>query len=587
MNCKSIIFSYFKKHGYRYLIGVVCVIIASIFSTAIPKLLGDAIDMLEEAGSLSEIPGIRKVALAIALCAFAAFVMKFIWRYFIFGFTRSIELHLRHSIFSRLQELSQDYYVKNNTGDLITRGIVDVQAVRMLFGGGLVGFIEIISNAVITISYMVATANLGLTAISVIPVPILLFILVKIRKVMRRKYAEVQASVSDIASKVQENITGIRVIKAFSQESDENKRFEELSKKKWKAEIGFTKAWAFVNPTSSFVFGVVFSLFLYFGGKAVINGSLSLGEFVAFNTYIVYLLDPVSRISHLVQVWQRGLVSIQRMDVILSSTPTVDDSRAKPEITELGNVGISVKGLTYSYPGTDTEVLKDISFDLRPGEVLAVMGPTGCGKSTIMSLLMRMWEAPDDSITVNGHAIDEIPLRTLRSSISYVPQEAFLFSDTIMNNIIFYDDAITPDDAVAAAKVAAVHESISEFQEGYNTIVGERGMTLSGGQKQRISIARAISRKPGLLLLDDCLSAVDAETEHEIIAGLREYIQGCTTIIVTHRIAAASLADRILLLSEDGRAEALGTHAELSQTSEAYRSLIALSKANSEKEGNN
>ena len=582
MRCKDIILDYFKKHWLRYAFGVVFVILATIFNAILPQLLGKTIDLVKAARDPAQsatLRDVRNICLLMCACAVAAFLTRNIWRYLIMGFTRSIELHLRHALFSHLQVLSPEFYVKNNTGDIITRAIIDSQAIRMMFGMGLIGIVDVLTINVVTLGYMVSTTSLKLTAIAVIPLPFLLFALVKLRTAMRRRFMIVQHSVSDIAAKVQENLTGIRVIKAFAQEDSENKQFEALSRKKWKAEMDMIRVWSFINPLSALVFGSIFAVFLYFGGKMVIAGTLTLGEFVAFNTYIALLMDPISRISRIIQIWQRGLVSMQRLDMIFSAKPAIDDAQADPAITTLAPLSIDITNLSYRYPGTEKDVLKNISFHLETGGTLAIMGATGSGKSTLMSLLMRMWNPPVDAISVSGHPIETVPLSVLRGSIAYVPQESFLFSDSILNNIIFYDERITEDDAKAAAKAAAIHDNICEFPDQYATTVGERGMTLSGGQKQRVSIARALARKPELLLLDDCLSAVDAETERIILANLRDYLKGCTTIIVTHRIAVAGIADRVLLLNEDGSMAAIGTHSELSANCPEYQHLLAILEA--------
>ncbi len=582
MRCKDIILDYFKKHWLRYAFGVVFVILATIFNAILPQLLGKTIDLVKAARDPAQsatLRDVRNICLLMCACAVAAFLTRNIWRYLIMGFTRSIELHLRHALFSHLQVLSPEFYVKNNTGDIITRAIIDSQAIRMMFGMGLIGIVDVLTVNVVTLGYMVSTTSLKLTAIAVIPLPFLLFALVKLRTAMRRRFMIVQHSVSDIAAKVQENLTGIRVIKAFAQEDSENKQFEALSRKKWKAEMDMIRVWSFINPLSALVFGSIFAVFLYFGGKMVIAGTLTLGEFVAFNTYIALLMDPISRISRIIQIWQRGLVSMQRLDMIFSAKPAIDDAQADPAITTLAPLSIDITNLSYRYPGTEKDVLKNISFHLETGGTLAIMGATGSGKSTLMSLLMRMWNPPVDAISVSGHPIETVPLSVLRGSIAYVPQESFLFSDSILNNIIFYDERITEDDAKAAAKAAAIHDNICEFPDQYATTVGERGMTLSGGQKQRVSIARALARKPELLLLDDCLSAVDAETERIILANLRDYLKGCTTIIVTHRIAVAGIADRVLLLNEDGSMAAIGTHSELSANCPEYQHLLAILEA--------
>ncbi len=577
MRCKDIIISYFKKHGARYFIGLVFVVVSTVLNTIIPQLIGKAIDLVDGASSVSEsMPGVLHMMFLLTMCVLGAFVTRFVWRLLIFGFTRSIELHVRHVLFTHLQALSPEYYVKNNTGDLITKSIIDTMSIRMMLGMGIIGIVDILTINSVTIGYMISTTRLSLTLIAIIPLPILLYTLVRIRTLLRRRFAEVQRSVSDIAEKVQENITGIRVIKAFAQEQSENEHFETLSRSKWKAEMGMVKISALIQPISALAFGVIFSLFLYIGGDMVIKGTITLGEFVAFNTYIAYLLDPINRLSRIIQVWQRGIVSMQRMDTILTATPAINDNSADFAITDISPIDISVKNLTFRYPDTDVDVLKDITFDLPKGGVLAVMGATGSGKSTLLSLLMRMWNPPVNSILISGYEPEKIPLCVLRSTIAYVPQETFLFSDSVKNNIIFYDESVSEEDAIQAAKSAAVHNNILELSNGYETVVGERGMTLSGGQKQRVSISRALARKPSLLLLDDCLSAVDSETEHAILSNLKEYFTDCTTIIVTHRVAAAGIADRVLLLNEDGSMAGIGTHDELSKTSPEYQNLLKI-----------
>ncbi len=574
--CAELIIGYFKQGWVRYLTGVIFVIAATLFNTKIPDLLGKAIDAFDLKSGVLD--GLTHYVLLMAGCAVLAFVCRFIWRQLIMGFTRNVEMKIRNELFAHLQLLSPEYYVKNNTGDLITKGIADTTTIRQMLGVGLVGFIDVITTNLITVLYMVRTTDWRLTLIAVIPISFLLFALTKLRNEMRNRFAVVRMKISDIAEKVQENITGIRVIKAFAQEQKEKEVFERLSREKWKSEIRLAEIFGLINPLTSLVFGVVFSLFLYFGAKMVVAGTITLGTFVAFNTYIASLINPVMRLSRIIQVWQKGVVSVKRMDSILKAEPTVDDRFADTSLSAIENASVGFHDCTFRYPGTDVDVLKHISFTLCPGEILAVMGPTGSGKSSLLSLILRMWSAPAGTVTVSGHAVETYPLSVLRAACGYVPQDTFLFSDSIMDNIRFYDENISDEDAVHAAKVAVIHDSISKFEKGYDTVVGERGMTLSGGQKQRISIARALVRHPALLLLDDCLSAVDAETEHRIIENLRTELKGCTTVLVTHRINAATLADRVLLLKEDGTVAAIGTHEELLASSLEYQKLISLNE---------
>ena len=574
--CKQKLFSYFAKYWPRYTIGIVFVIATTVLNSTIPDLLGKAIDVAEsDNGELSEM--LHYVWL-MAGCAIVAFACRLTWRQLIMGFTRTVEMNIRNDLFEHLQKLPPEYYVKNNTGDLITKCIQDTTTIRQMLGMGLVGLIDVLTTNVVTILYMVKTTDVRLTLLAVIPIPFLLFALVKLRSEMRRRFAIVRSRVSDIAGTVQENITGIRVIKAFAQEKSENEIFGDMSREKWKSEISLVRVFGLINPLTSLVFGAVFALFLYFGAKMVIAESLTIGAFVAFNTYIGYLMNPVARLSRIIQVWQRGLVSMQRMDTILTAEPTINDDNADMTVTELPVIDINVNDLTFRYPDTDVDVLKNVSFRLPAGGVLAVMGPTGCGKSTLLALLMRMWNSPEGSVYVSGHDVQKIPVNVLRSSVGYVPQDTFLFSDSIMDNIRFYDESVSEEDAVEAAKAAVIHNNIVEFEKGYDTVVGERGMTLSGGQKQRVSIARALARRPKLLLLDDCLSAVDAETEHEIINNLRGRLKDSTAIIVTHRINAASLADKILLMNEEGGIAAFGTHEELVASSPEYNRLLDITE---------
>ena len=579
---KDFLLYYFSKKWLRYVIGLVLVFAATYFTASIPRLLGVAIDHLRY---LSPTYTILRAAGNIAIAAFLAFVLRVLWRFLVFGFTRGAETYVRARMFEHLEKLSSDFYVKFNTGDIITRSISDLLAIRRMFGFGFVAVVDAATIFVVAGASMFASAGVLLSLVALVPVPFLIIFISGIRKSLRARQYEIREATSDLASKVQENITGIRVIKTYAQEESETNNFVSLSRVRWDKEMRMVRLSSLIAPIIQVGFALVFAVFIVFGSRMVADGSMSIGEFTAFNGYILLISMPVSNIGRVVEIWQTGLSSLERIDEIFKSTPSVTDDFAE-EGTVVSGGRIEFTNLSFAYPMPMTSksdfdekaplVLDGISFTVRSGETLAVTGPVGCGKTTLASILLRQWKIPQGMITVDFNDINSIRVNKLREAIGYVPQDNFLFSESIMDNIRFYDDSITDDDVYAAAKAVSIHDNIMEFPEKYNTIVGERGMTLSGGQKQRISIARALVRKPKILLLDDCLSAVDAETEHAIIMGLREYMRGTTGIIITHRVAAAALADRILVMNENGKVAEIGTYDELMSAQGEFYKLVGL-----------
>jgi len=331
---------------------------------------------------------------------------------------------------------------------------------------------------------------------------------------------------------------------------------------------------ASIGPIIQIAFALVFAIFIVFGSQMVANGTLSVGQFTAFNGYIILMAMPVANVGRVMEVWQTGFSSMERLDEMFKFKPAVTDDFAE-EGTAVTQGRLDFTDLSFSYPDCEP-VLRDLSFSIAPGETLAIMGVVGSGKTTLASIVLRQWKIKQGMIAVDGNDINSIPVKTLRAAIGYVPQDSFLFSETIMDNIRFYDDSITDEDVFAAARAVSIHDNIVSFPDGYDTIVGERGVTLSGGQKQRISIARALVRRPKILLLDDCLSAVDAETEHAIISGLRQYMDGVTGIVITHRVAAAALADKIMVLAADGTLAEIGTYDELVAQKGEFYSLVQM-----------
>lgn len=580
---KSYILSYLSKQWFRYVLGLVLVFAATYFTASIPRLLGVAIDYLGEPAKASVI---LRAAWNIGIAAFLAFALRFVWRFLIFGFTRGAETFIRARIFEHLESLSADFYIKFNTGDIITRAISDVMAIRRMFGFGFVAVLDAATIFIISGISMFAAAGVGMSLVALLPAPFLMFFIMRIRRKLRRRQYEIREASSNLASKVQENITGIRVIKTYAQENSETRNFMDLSRIRWDKEMALVRLSASISPLIQIAFALVFAIFIIFGSRMVAAGTMSVGDFTAFNGYIVLMAMPIANIGRVVEVWQTGFSSVDRMDEIFKFRPSVTDDFAE-EGTSVTNGAIAFTGLNFAYPiiaepATDADfappppVLRDISFSIAAGETIAITGPIGSGKTTLANIFLRQWKIPQGMINVDGNDINSIPVKTLRKSIGYVPQDSLLFSETIMDNIRFYDTSITDEDVFAAAKAVSIHDNIMAFPEGYNTIVGERGMTLSGGQKQRVSIARALVRKPKILLLDDCLSAVDAETEHAIISGLRQYMDNATGIIITHRVAAAALADRILVLNESGQIAELGTYTELMAKKGDFYKLVQL-----------
>jgi ATP-binding cassette subfamily B protein len=574
----KIVLGYFKKYWPRYFLGLILVFVSTYLATVIPLKLGEAIDALGSPQYTSY--EVKRIALTLAVIAVLSFAARFVWRYLIIGFCRYVEFFLREKVFSHLLSLSSDFYTANDTGDIITRTISDVQAVRMMLGFGIVSIINTIVTVTMSVINMSASMNIYFTLMALVPVPFMVFVITRVRKLVKDRYKNVREAVSAISSKVQENITGIRVIKAFVQEEEESKVFDALSENKLKTEIEFARAHSALSPAVSLSVGIVFSAFLVAGGSMVAKGSASLGDFVAFNTYILLIMQPLGNIGRIVERWQRGITSMSRLDDILLSAPAVDDSKADFNIKSIESGQLAVKNLSFSIG--EKSILKDVTFNLPDKGTIALMGPIGSGKSKLLEVIIRLWPCDDGVVFLDDKDINQIPLSVLRNNCSIVHQDTFLFSDTIFENIRMFDENINIEQVIEAARLADVHDNISEFPEGYETVVGERGMTLSGGQKQRVALARALIRKPKLLLLDDCLSAIDSQTEKRIIRNLKEATGDCSVIIVTHRVAAAALADSIVILSQDGEIAEIGAHEELDALGGYYSTLIKTAQSDEE-----
>ncbi len=478
------------------------------------------------------------------------------------------------------------FYNTHKTGDLMAYATNDLGAIRRAFAFGLVFMIDGVIMNSFSLVVMARMISLRLTAVSIGPLLIALVAITALRKQLRKRFRAVQEAYAKVSERTHENLSGIRIVKAYVQEDAEIKRFEDTSLNRYDTMLDYVKLSASFGPVVEVCFGVSFTLVLLIGSSYVSQGLITLGDFVAFNTYLTMLRRPIATIGRIVEVWQSAFASMDRLDdVFVSKTDIVDT----PEAIEWGNTvqdkrlrgDITVRNLSFSYPGSKTQALKDISFDLKAGQTLAIIGPTGSGKTTLINLLLRLYPVERGRIFLDGRDINDIPIEVVRENIGCVPQDGFLFSTSIGENIRFYNSSHTQAEVEKAAKMASVYNDVIEFPDGFDTVVGERGITLSGGQKQRVSIARAIIKDPSILILDDSLSAVDTKTEEEILGNVQAVLQNRTGIIIAHRISTIKHADQIIVLDK-GQIIEQGSHSELLAKKGYYTRLYNLQLAESD-----
>lgn len=571
MRGKDILKQYIKDHVWSYIIGTIILVISTFIASTIPKILGIIMDGLNKK-DMSSGQIFRNVLMMLGIAA-AVFVLRFVWRYFLIGNSRSVEVFLRDKLFKHLQTLPVSFYNNHKTGDLVAYAINDIQAVRMVFGFGFVAILEGVVINTVSIFFMVETINPILTLMALAPVPVIVFILVKLRTEVRDRFGRVQKAFAAISEKVQENVSGIRVVKAFAQETEEVEDFSKYSRERVDTHMHLVKASAMLGPAAQICFGFSFLLFIIYGSQLVVKGTISLGDYVAFNTYMATIMGPIINIARIIEVWQKGVASFRRLDEIFSYPSHIQgDDFDKVERID-GKV--EIRNLSFSYPGTSKRALKNVNMALEKGKTLGVLGKTGSGKTTLVNLLLRLYDVGEGHILIDGKDINHVPVDVLRESIGYVPQDNFLFSTTIRNNIEFFRYDHSDDEVVEATKMAGVYDNILSFPGGFDTVVGERGVTLSGGQKQRISIARAIIKDPSILIFDDSLSAVDTKTEELILNNIKTILKDRTGIIISHRVSTVKHADEIILMDK-GKIVEKGTHEELMALKGAYYNLYVI-----------
>lgn len=558
-------------HKREYLLGVFWVFFVDLLGVVLPKVIGNFIDDLT-LGTLDPAGIWKYVGLILLIAVFVA-LSRYYWRVYIMGTARKAEVYLRDKFYSHLQTLAPNFYNRNKTGDLMAHATNDLNAVRMAMGPGFLSAVDPTFVLTFTIIMMVYTVGPKLTFIALAPFPLLAIMVTLFGKVIHKRFGNVQAAFGSLSDRVQENFAGMRVVKSFVQEDAEIDKFTTENAANYQANMKLARVNAIYNPMVQFVSTLSFLIALSYGGILVIRGEITFGDFAAFNTYLALMTWPMMAIGWVINMWQRGAASMARINNILHTLPEITDSpTARQDKTELQG-SIEMRNLTFTYPGTDTPVLKGIDINIPSGKTVALIGRTGSGKSTLMNLLLRMHNPERGQLFLDGVDILDVPLATLRDHIGYVPQENFLFSKTIRDNIGFSGhQGYTQDQVEAAAALAQVHENIVNFPAGYVTMLGERGVTLSGGQKQRVSIARAVIKNPRILILDDSLSAVDTHTEEEILRGLKRIMENRTSLIIAHRISTIKDADEILVLDE-GEIIERGTHEQLLEQQGQYSEL--------------
>lgn len=575
---------YFAKYKGRLFLGLIITVAARIFTLFVPDLVGDSTTIIEKyvKGEMPDVSEVKtqlliNIGLIIGATLISAF-LTFLMRQTFIVVSRHIEYDLKNEIYQQYQRLSLNFYKQNRTGDLMNRISEDVSKVRMYVGPAMMYTVTTLTLFVVVIGYMISKAPL-LTLYTVAPLPILSFAIYKLSVAINKRSTVVQQYLSKLNTFTQESFSGISVIKSYGLEPQMNAEFVGLSNTSKAKNIDLVKVQAFFFPLMILLIGLSTILVIYVGGRQYMNGQIEdIGVIVEFMLYVNMLTWPVATVGWVTSMVQQAEASQERINEFLQEEPDIQNPTE--ELMEIRG-DIEFKNVGFTYDDTNITALKNISFRIGQGETLAILGKTGSGKSTILELIGRLYDIDEGELLIDGKPIDRINLDSLRGAIGYVPQDAFLFSESIKDNIKFGKEEATDAEVFEAAKNAAVHRNIVGFSQGYDTVLGERGITLSGGQKQRISIARAIIHEPKILLFDDSLSAVDTETEEEILSNIYKIASDKTTIIVSHRVSSVKNADKIIVL-EDGKIIQEGTHAQLVNKDGYYRELYL--KQLSEKE---
>ncbi len=562
------------KHKKAILLGVATLIVVDGLQLIIPQIFERVIDGLVSGSATRTM--ISKMGLSVLAIYVCMGVFRFLWRYFVVGASYRIDRNVRQELYDHLQTLSPQYFDRTKVGDIMAHATNDINAVRMATGIGTIASFDALFLSISSITIMLLM-NWKLTLITLLPLPLLALLMLRFGKLIFKRFESVQKAFSTLTEKAQESLSGVMVVKAYGDEDSENAYFSEKAQSCVQENIRLARLWGMFEPMIGALALTTLTILLGAGGTMAIKGSISLGEYVAFSSYLMMLIWPMIAIGWVVNLLQRGAASMGRLQKIFGTLPDIADGH----ITKTNEPVLEARNLSFTYPGAETEVLRDISFTLPAGSTLGITGKTGSGKTTLIELFMRLYDPPEGSMFLSGTNVRELKLSVLRGLFGYVPQETFLFAMSVADNIAFGAEGIGNSEIESLAKLVEVSAEIDGFPDGYDTLVGERGITLSGGQKQRIAIARALALKPRILVLDDSLSSVDTETEAAILSRLKEEITNLTAILVAHRISTIKEADLIIVIDEGTIAEQ-GTHDELLAMGGLYAELFRMQQLEEE-----
>lgn len=562
---------YLRRYWARVSLGFLTLMVVDTLQLIIPRVIKWAVDDLQQGTATSR--GLLRYAALIIVFSFLIGFLRYLWRELLLGFSRLLESHLRDRMFGHILTLDRSFFQRRTTGEIMALSTNDLSSVQLAGGMGLVAFVDAVYMGLAALGFM-AYIDLKLALIAVAPMPVLAVLTRFLSRRLHRRFRKVQEQFAAMTEFARSTFSSIRLVKAYNQEAKQTERFNGMGETYVRDNVRLSAVYGTLFPVSGLIGNVSMLLVLYFGGRMTMEGVITVGDFVAFISYLFLMTWPMMAMGWVSDLFQRGVTSLQRIHNLLEEKPgLVDPVAVQLPMEGPARGGIRIEGLSFSYPGQEAPSLRDVSLEIPAGRFLGVVGRTGSGKTTLCHLLARLYPVPDGKIFLDGVDINRIPIETVREGISYVPQDVTLFSETIAFNISLGNPAATREEIVAVSRAAAIHDEIVAMKDGYETRIGEKGIKLSGGQRQRLAIARALLLHRPIIIIDDGLSAVDMETEHVIIRSISAYLKGRTCVVVTHRVAALADAQEIVVMDR-GRVVAGGSHETLMEESPFYRTIV-------------